>query len=125
MVSNINHPGHNSIVKAIQAIVCCLLLALLQVVGLPSVAGCVATPARHDCGCGGRMACCAAQQTASVPVERAVNRSSSVVCLFVPVPALGFFDFPSAGTLSLPPAVGRISPLSRSPLFLRNCALLI
>ena len=104
------------------SILCSLLLLWAQVAVASAP---VTAPAAHDCGCGGRMACCHAS-----PARPAAPLDATVVIvsahqILSPIPATVVWVLPAAGTFSISPTVPSSLTAAVAPLFARNCVRLI
>lgn len=110
--------------KIALAIVCSLFLILGQAV-VVCTANASATGAKHDCGCGGKMSCCAAKQ-ASVPqpVAATVPAGSQNQIIFS-VPVFVVLDLANTESVSISPTVPASLSANVAPIFARNCAWLI
>jgi hypothetical protein len=110
--------------KAIVAIVCGLTLMLGQLFPARAASGC-APVAKADCGCGGKMACCAEKSAASNPVPATPARGGSENQSMSSIPVAAAWVLPAAGTVAICPANHFSAPQYGAPIFARNCARLI
>jgi hypothetical protein len=111
-------------VKTALSIICSLAFVWAQ------IAACAQTPqaaaAKPDCGCGGRMACCAVHHApVSPPLAASPAPAGNQNQLSVPPQNIAAWVLPDAAISQFPSA----SPISfvteASPLYSRNCAWLI
>jgi hypothetical protein len=109
-------------VKIVLTILCSLMLLW----GQAAVASApVTNPVAHDCGCGGKMACCkVAPASPSAPVD-ATAPAASQNQILSPVPATVVWVLAAAGTTSITPTVSSSLAAADAPLFARICVRLI
>lgn len=109
--------------KAILAILCGCSLLFGQM--LPAAASSCATAVKTDCGCGGKMACCAKKSAPYSPAPATTERGGSENQIVSLIPATVVWVLAAAGTSSLSPANHFAAPLPAAPIFARNCSRLI
>jgi hypothetical protein len=111
-------------VKVALSIICSLAFAWAQ------VAVCAQMPqlptAKADCGCGGKMACCAAHSApVSQPLAANPVPAGNQNQLSVPPQNITAWVLPDAAISQFPSALPASFVTKASPLYSRNCAWLI
>jgi len=96
-----------------------------QVMATASAMACPSQPAHH-CGCGGKMPCCATDQTSAPqsPVTATVAPGSQGQFLAAATAAM-IWVLPATETSSISLAIAISFRASAAPLFARHCAWLI
>jgi len=108
-------------VKIALTILCSLMLLWGQVAVASAPA---ANVVAHDCGCGGKMACCRTAPTShSTPLDTTVAVASQQI--LSPVPATAVWVLAAAGTPAIVPTVPPSLAAADAPLFARICVRLI